>query len=35
MNRIILTGNLVRDPEALSTSGGVNFTRFSIAVNRP
>ncbi|MCH5159075.1 MAG: single-stranded DNA-binding protein [Clostridiales bacterium] len=35
MNKIILIGNLTRDPEALTTSGGVNFTRFSIAVNRP
>ena len=35
MNKIILIGNLTRDPEALTTSGGVNFTRFTIAVNRP
>ncbi len=35
MNKIILIGNLTRDPEALTTSGGVNFTRFQIAVNRP
>lgn len=35
MNKIMLIGNLTRDPEALTTSGGVNFTRFTIAVNRP
>lgn len=35
MNKIILTGNLVRDPETSTTQSGVNFTRFTIAVNRP
>lgn len=35
MNKIILLGNLTRDPESGSTNGGVNFTRFNIAVNRP
>ncbi len=35
MNRITLIGNLTRDPESSSTQGGVNFTRFNIAVNRP
>lgn len=35
MNKIILTGNLVRDPETGNTQGGVSFTRFTIAVNRP
>ncbi len=35
MNKIILIGNLTRDPESSSTQGGVNFTRFTIAVNRP
>lgn len=35
MNRIILIGNLTRDPESSSTQSGVNFTRFTIAVNRP
>ena len=34
MNKIILIGNLTRDPDANSTQGGVNFTRFNIAVNR-
>ena len=35
MNKIILIGNLTRDPESNTTPGGVNFTRFTIAVNRP
>ena len=35
MNKIILIGNLTRDPESGSTNSGVNFTRFQIAVNRP
>ena len=34
MNKIILIGNLTRDPESGSTQGGVIFTRFNIAVNR-
>lgn len=35
MNKIVLIGNLTRDPEPGSTQGGVPFTRFTIAVNRP
>lgn len=35
MNKIILIGNLTRDPESETTQSGVNFTRFNIAVNRP
>ncbi len=35
MNRIYLIGNLTRDPETSSTQSGVQFTRFTIAVNRP
>lgn len=35
MNKIILIGNLTRDPESNTTQGGVTFTRFTIAVNRP
>ncbi|MCH5161328.1 MAG: single-stranded DNA-binding protein [Clostridiales bacterium] len=35
MNKIILIGNLTRDPESSTTQSGVNFTRFTIAVNRP
>ena len=34
MNKCVLVGNLTRDPEAGSTTSGVNFTRFTIAVNR-
>lgn len=34
MNRIILIGNLTRDPEPGTTQSGVNFARFTIAVNR-
>ncbi len=35
MNKITLIGNLTRDPESNTTQSGVNFTRFTIAVNRP
>ena len=35
MNKIILIGNLTKDPENATTQSGVNFTRFQIAVNRP
>lgn len=35
MNRIFLTGNLTRDPESAVTQGGVAYTRFTLAVNRP
>ncbi len=35
MNKIILIGNLTRDPESGVTQSGVGFTRFTIAVNRP
>lgn len=35
MNKILLIGNLTRDPETGVSNGGVNFTRFNIAVNRP
>lgn len=34
MNKVILVGNLTRDPEYSQTSGGVSLCRFSIAVNR-
>lgn len=33
-NKVILVGNLVSDPELKSTTGGVNVTRFRIAVGR-
>lgn len=34
MNKIILIGNLTRDPELRTTSTGINVCSFSIAVNR-
>ena len=35
MNKVILLGNLTRDPELKKTQGGRNFARCSIAVKRP
>lgn len=34
MNKVIMVGNLARDPELTTTSSGINVCRFSIAVNR-
>jgi single-strand DNA-binding protein len=34
INRVILIGRLVRDPELKTTNGGGTFCRFSIASNR-
>lgn len=34
MNKVLLIGNLTRDPELLSTNTGVSYCRFSVAVNR-
>ena len=34
MNKVILVGNLTRDPEYQTTPSGVAFARFSIAVQR-
>lgn len=34
MNKVILIGNLTRDPELGETSNGTAYCRFSIAVNR-
>ncbi len=34
MNKVFLIGNLTRDPEGGTTAGGINYSRFSIAVNR-
>ena len=34
MNKVILVGNLARDPELTTTSNGVNVCRFSVAVSR-
>lgn len=33
-NQVILMGNLTRDPELRSTSGGQNVCNFSLALNR-
>ena len=33
-NRVILMGNLTRDPEMRQTQNGTSICRFSIAVNR-
>lgn len=35
MNKFIVTGNLVRDPESFTTPNGVSYTKFTLAVNRP
>ena len=34
MNKVVLIGNLTRDPELSETGSGVAFCRFSIAVTR-
>lgn len=34
MNKIILVGNLTRDPEGGTTAAGKSYSRFAIAVNR-
>ncbi|MCL2821791.1 MAG: single-stranded DNA-binding protein [Firmicutes bacterium] len=34
MNKVILIGNLTRDPELATTPSGVSVCRFGIAVNR-
>lgn len=34
MNKVVLIGNLTRDPELRTTPGGVSLCTFSIAVNR-
>lgn len=33
-NKVVLMGNLTRDPETRTTSGGQSVTRFGLAVNR-
>ena len=35
INKVILIGNLTKDPELSDTSSGVSYCKFSIAVNRP
>ena len=34
MNKVVLIGNLARDPEITTTNSGVSVCRFSIAVQR-
>lgn len=34
INRVIITGNLTRDPEMQSTSGGTEICRLGVAVNQ-
>ena len=34
MNKVILIGNLTRDPELSTTNSGINYCRFSLAVQR-
>lgn len=34
MQRFIFTGNLTRDPESGTTSSGVSYCKFTVAVNR-
>ncbi len=34
MNKVMLIGNLTRDPELQTTNGGVSVCRFSLAVTR-
>lgn len=35
MNKVMITGNLVRDPELSETASGTAYCKFSIAVSRP
>ena len=35
MNKIIITGNLTRDPEMRQTESGKSVTNFTVAVRRP
>ncbi len=35
VNKVILVGNLTRDPDLRMTSNGVNVATFSLAINRP
>lgn len=34
MNKVLLVGRLVRDPETNTTASGIKYTRFTIAVSR-
>ena len=35
MNKVLLVGRLVRDPETSTTTSNIKYTRFTIAVSRP
>ena len=35
LNKIILMGRLVRDPELSTTTSGISVCKFTVAVNRP
>ena len=34
MNKVILVGNLTKNPELMTTNSGINFCRFTLAVQR-
>ena len=34
MNKVVLIGNLTRDPELTTTASGISYCRFTIAVSR-
>ena len=34
MNKVLLVGNLARDPETRTTNAGVTFTNFTVACQR-
>jgi len=34
MNKVVIIGNLTKDPELTTTANGVNFCRFTVAVGR-
>ena len=34
MNRVILVGNLTKDPELRATASGISVCTFTVAVNR-
>lgn len=35
MNKVVLIGNLTKDPELAETSSGISYTNLSVAVSRP
>ena len=34
MNKVILVGNLTKDPELVTTNNGISLCRFTLAVQR-